>query len=37
MDIRMLNVKNIWDYVIMFVVEFLERLGLEKMEFVEFW
>ena len=32
---RMLNVKNIWNYVIMLVVEFVGRLVLKNMEFDE--
>ena len=38
MDIGMLNVKNIWKYVIMFVVGVLGRLVLENIDLgEEFW
>ena len=38
MDIRMLNVKNIWKYVIMFVVGVLGRLVLGNIVLgEEFW
>ena len=32
---RMLNVKNIWNYVSMLVVDFLGRLVLENMDIDE--
>ena len=37
MNIRMLNVKSIWDIVIMLVVEVLGRLELQNIDLIEFW